>query len=56
MLCQTEKKQGRSSSAEPWYVRIELSDRKARGEHVNEKDLKKYKHNVFRLPEFLEGG
>jgi hypothetical protein len=32
---------------------IDLSDRKARGEHVNEKDLKKHKYDVFRLLEIV---
>ena len=32
---------------------IDLSDRKERGEHVNEKDLKKHKYDVFRLLEIV---
>ena len=35
------------------YAWIDLSDRKARGEHVNEKDLKKHKYDVFRLLEII---
>ena len=31
------------------YAYLDLKDRKARGEHVNEKDLKKHKYDVFRL-------
>ena len=35
------------------YAWIDLSDRKAKGEHVNEKDLKKHKYDVFRLLEIV---
>ena len=35
------------------YAWIDLSDRKARGEHVNEKDFKKHKYDVFRLLEII---
>ena len=35
------------------YAWIDLSDRKARGEHVNEKDLKKHKYDVFRLLDII---
>lgn len=35
------------------YAWIDLSDRKVRGEHVNEKDLKKHKYDVFRLLEII---
>ena len=35
------------------YAWIDLSDRKTRGEHVNEKDLKKHKYDVFRLLEII---
>ena len=38
------------------YAWIDLSDRKARGEHVNEKDLKKHKYDVFRLLEIITAG
>ena len=31
------------------YAWLDLKDRKARGEHVNERDLKKHKYDVFRL-------
>ncbi len=31
------------------YAWLDLRDRKANGEHVNEKDLKKHKYDVFRL-------
>ena len=31
------------------YAWLDLKDKKARGEHVNERDLKKYKYDVFRL-------
>jgi len=31
------------------YAWLDLKDRKANGEHVNEKDLKKHKYDVFRL-------
>ena len=35
------------------YAWINLSDRKERGEHVNEKDLRKHKYDVFRLLEIV---
>lgn len=31
------------------YAWLDLKDRKARGEHINERDLKKHKYDVFRL-------
>ena len=31
------------------YAWLDLTDKKARGEHVNERDLKKHKYDVFRL-------
>ena len=31
------------------YAWLDLKDKKARGEHVNERDLKKHKYDVFRL-------
>ncbi len=31
------------------YAWLDLKERKARGEHVNERDLKKHKYDVFRL-------
>ena len=31
------------------YAWLDLKDRKAKGEHVNERDLKKHKYDVFRL-------
>lgn len=31
------------------YAWLDLKDRKTRGEHVNERDLKKHKYDVFRL-------
>ena len=31
------------------YAWLDLKDRKSRGEHVNERDLKKHKYDVFRL-------
>lgn len=33
------------------YAWLDLKDKKARGEHVNERDLKKHKYDVFRLLE-----
>lgn len=35
------------------FAWIDLTDRKARGEHVNERDLKKHKNDVFRLLEIV---
>ena len=37
------------------YAWINLMDRKARGEHTNEKDLKKHKYDVFRLLQIVTG-
>lgn len=36
------------------YAWLDLKDRKARGEHVNERDLKKHKYDVFRLLQIVE--
>ena len=36
------------------YAWLDLKDRKTRGEHVNERDLKKHKHDVFRLLQIAE--
>lgn len=38
------------------YAWLDLKDRKARGEHVNERDLKKHKIDVFRLLQIVEPG
>ena len=38
------------------YAWLDLKDRKARGEHVNERDLKKHKYDVFRLLQIVELG
>lgn len=38
------------------YAWLDLKDRKARGEHVNERDLKKHKNDVFRLLQIVEPG
>lgn len=38
------------------YAWINLVDRKASGEHVNEKDLKKHKYDVFRLLQIVSAG
>ena len=35
------------------FAWIDLSDRKRSGEHVNERDLKKHKYDVFRLLEIV---
>jgi len=35
---------------------VDLSERKERGENVNEKDIKKHKYDVFRLLEIISGG
>lgn len=35
---------------------IDLSDRKARGEHVDSRDIRKHKNDVFRLTELLYPG
>lgn len=36
------------------YAWLDLKDRKTSGEHVNEKDLKKHKYDVFRLLQIVE--
>ena len=36
------------------YAWLNLKDRKARGEHVNERDLKKHKYDVFRLLQIVD--
>lgn len=38
------------------YAWIELKNRKDAGEHVNERDLKKHKNDVFRLLEIIPDG
>lgn len=38
------------------YAWINLVDRKASGEHVNERDLKKHKYDVFRLLQIVTAG
>ena len=38
------------------YAWLDLKDRKSRGEHVNEGDLKKHKYDVFRLLQIVELG
>ncbi len=38
------------------YAWLDLKDRKARGEHVNERDLKKHKYDVFRLLQIVDRG
>lgn len=38
------------------YAWVNLLDRKAAGEHVNEKDLKKHKYDVFRLLQIVTAG
>ena len=38
------------------YAWLDLKDRKARGEHVNERDIKKHKYDVFRLLQIAEQG
>ncbi|MDF2596156.1 MAG: hypothetical protein K0R69_2497 [Clostridia bacterium] len=38
------------------YAWINLVDRKAAGEHVNERDLKKHKYDVFRLLQIATTG
>ena len=35
------------------YAWLDLGERKSRGEHVNEKDLRKHKYDVFRLLEIV---
>ena len=36
------------------YAWLDLKERKANGEHVNEKDLKKHKYDVFRLLQIVD--
>ncbi len=36
------------------YAWLDLKDRKERGEHVNERDLKKHKYDVFRLLQIID--
>ena len=36
------------------FAWLDLKDRKERGEHVNEKDLKKHKNDVFRLLQIVD--
>ena len=36
------------------YAWLDLKDRKAGGEHVNERDLKKHKYDVFRLLQIVD--
>lgn len=38
------------------YAWLDLKERKLRGEHVNEKDLKKHKYDVFRLLQIADRG
>ena len=38
------------------YAWLDLKDRKARGEHVNDRDLKKHKNDVFRLLRIIDRG
>ncbi len=38
------------------YAWLDLKDRKSRGEHVNEGNLKKHKYDVFRLLQIVELG
>lgn len=38
------------------FAWLDLKDRKERGEHVNEKDLKKHKNDVFRLLQIADTG
>ena len=38
------------------YAWLDLKDRKNRGEHVNERDLKKHKYDVFRLLQIVDRG
>ena len=35
---------------------LELKERRAKGEHVNDRDLKKHKNDVFRLLQIVESG
>ena len=44
---------GGCSGCSAW---INLLDRKRAGEHVNEKDLKKHKYDVFRLLQIVTAG
>ncbi len=36
------------------YAWLDLKDQKARGDHVNDRDLKKHKHDVFRLLQIVD--
>ncbi len=36
------------------YAWLDLKDKKQRGEHVNERDLKKHKYDVFRLLQIID--
>lgn len=36
------------------YAWLDLKDRKQNGEHVNERDLKKHKYDVFRLLQIID--
>ena len=38
------------------FAWLELKERKAKGEHVNDRDLKKHKNDVFRLLQIVESG
>ena len=38
------------------YAWLDLKDKKARGEHVNDRDLKKHKNDVFRLLRIIDRG
>lgn len=38
------------------YAWLDLKARKARGEHVNDRDLRKHKNDVFRLLQIVPGG
>ena len=38
------------------YAWLDLKERKAAGEHVNEKDYKKHKNDVFRLLQIIDVG
>jgi hypothetical protein len=38
------------------YAWINMVDRKTAGEHVNERDLKKHKYDVFRLLQIVTAG
>ncbi len=36
------------------YARVDLKRRKSKGEHVNERDYKKHKNDVFRLLQIVD--